>query len=217
MLVLEATHVLLFILMFINEFALCKVPKQYEHLRRVRFYAHRGVGLRYVVWHNDTPGTYMYYMHYSGDATTMKFLVAALWILDTLHALFTCHYLYYYLITNYGVPTSLEYLVWCALALMDSLAVFVVQCFFAHKIHYLCRRQVKWFVTAPIMLFVLVHFGFCVETTVLMFVNKDVSSLTQIRNSSLIPGGSAVLPAEVLITVSLCILLYDSSRFATLR
>ncbi|KIO09713.1 hypothetical protein M404DRAFT_22160 [Pisolithus tinctorius Marx 270] len=44
----------------------------------------------------------------------MKILVAALWTLDTLHAFFICHYLYYYLITNYGVPTSLEYMVWFA-------------------------------------------------------------------------------------------------------
>ncbi|KIO09723.1 hypothetical protein M404DRAFT_284747 [Pisolithus tinctorius Marx 270] len=192
MLVLEATHVLLFILTFTNEFALCKVPKQHGHLRRVRSCVHRGVGLRYVVRHNDSPGTYVYCMHYPEDATTMKFLVAALWILDTLHALFTCHFLYYYLITNYGVSTSLEYMVWSlpALALMDALAVFAVQCFFAHKIHHLCRRQVKWLVTAPIMLFVLAYFGFGIGTIVRMFVNKDTSSLTQIRVVPLTGNGA---------------------------
>ncbi|KAI6103237.1 hypothetical protein EV401DRAFT_2021246 [Pisolithus croceorrhizus] len=51
-------------------------------------------------------------MHYSEDALTLKSLVAATWILDTLHVAFVCHALYYYLITNYGVPTSLEYIVW---------------------------------------------------------------------------------------------------------
>ncbi|KAI6021795.1 hypothetical protein BKA83DRAFT_4287630 [Pisolithus microcarpus] len=56
--------------------------------------------------------TYVYYMHYSEDASTVKFLVGAVWILDTLHVAFMCHILYYYLITNYGVLTSLEYDVW---------------------------------------------------------------------------------------------------------
>ncbi|KAI6122084.1 hypothetical protein F5141DRAFT_1094841 [Pisolithus sp. B1] len=56
--------------------------------------------------------TYVYYMHYSGDASTIKFPVGAVWILDTLHVAFMCHVLYYYLIINYGVLTSLEYDVW---------------------------------------------------------------------------------------------------------
>ncbi|KAI6104598.1 hypothetical protein EV401DRAFT_2016526 [Pisolithus croceorrhizus] len=42
----------------------------------------------------------------------MKFIVAVIWILDTLHVWFMCHMLYYYLITNYGDLMSLEYIVW---------------------------------------------------------------------------------------------------------
>ncbi|KAI6123744.1 hypothetical protein EV401DRAFT_1945188, partial [Pisolithus croceorrhizus] len=53
----------------------------------------------------------MYFMHYSEDASTTKFLVIAIWILDTLHISFICHALYYYLITNYAIPMSLEYIV----------------------------------------------------------------------------------------------------------
>ncbi|KAI6134836.1 hypothetical protein EV401DRAFT_1905338, partial [Pisolithus croceorrhizus] len=56
--------------------------------------------------------TYMYYMHYTEDGSTTKFVVAAVWFLDTLHTSFTCHMMYYYLITNWGVLTSLEYIVW---------------------------------------------------------------------------------------------------------
>lgn len=56
--------------------------------------------------------TYVYFMHYVEDASTKKFLVAAVWVLDTLHVSLTCHILYYYMITNYGVPTSLEYNIW---------------------------------------------------------------------------------------------------------
>ncbi|KAI6163247.1 hypothetical protein EDD17DRAFT_1572162 [Pisolithus thermaeus] len=42
--------------------------------------------------------TYVYYMHYPEDAAIIKFLVAAIWILDTLHVSFMCHALYYYLV-----------------------------------------------------------------------------------------------------------------------
>ncbi|KAI6156388.1 hypothetical protein EDD17DRAFT_1626042, partial [Pisolithus thermaeus] len=65
-----------------------------------------------VLYGITTLQTYVYYMHDSGDASTIKFIVAGIWILDTLHASFMGHFLYHYLITNYGVPASLEYIVW---------------------------------------------------------------------------------------------------------
>ncbi|KAI6158152.1 hypothetical protein BKA82DRAFT_4067547 [Pisolithus tinctorius] len=65
--------------------------------------------------------------------------------------------------------------------LTDILLIFMAQSFFAHKIHHLCRRQVKWLVTVPIMLFALVHFGLGMETAVWMFAHKEISSLMQIR------------------------------------
>ncbi|KAI6159111.1 hypothetical protein EDD17DRAFT_926272 [Pisolithus thermaeus] len=122
------------------------------------------------------------------------------WILDTIHVSFTCHVLYHYLIINYGVPTSLG----------------AVQLFFAHAIHSLCRPQVRWFVTAPIILLILVHFGFDMVTVATTFVNIDVGELQGIRFYGVIPATAATALAEILIAVSLCVLLYDSgSGFAS--
>ncbi|KAI6146152.1 hypothetical protein BKA82DRAFT_993328 [Pisolithus tinctorius] len=56
--------------------------------------------------------TYMYYMNYYEDPSMIQFVVAAIWILDTLQVSFMCHFLYYYLITNYGNLMSLEHDVW---------------------------------------------------------------------------------------------------------
>ncbi|KAI6122026.1 hypothetical protein F5141DRAFT_1201461 [Pisolithus sp. B1] len=56
--------------------------------------------------------TYVYYMHYSDDASAIRFLVTSIWILDTLRFSLVCHFLYYYLITNYGIPTSLLNMIW---------------------------------------------------------------------------------------------------------
>ncbi|KAI6127903.1 hypothetical protein EDD16DRAFT_217080 [Pisolithus croceorrhizus] len=150
-------------------------------------------------------------MHYAEDASTMKFLVFAIWILDTIHVSFICHVLYYYLITNYGVPTSLEYLVWSlpASLVVNALVIAAAQCFFAHKIYYLCPPQVRWLVTAPIILLTLILFGFGIEIAVLIFVNNAISALLNIRSYATIPFVATRVLDEVLITLSLCILLYE--------
>ncbi|KAI5996481.1 hypothetical protein F5J12DRAFT_355985 [Pisolithus orientalis] len=154
-------------------------------------------------------------MHYVEDASIKKFLVAAVWVLDTLHVSLTCHILYYYMITNYGVPTSLEYNIWSLTMsfLVNIFMVCITQLFFANIIYYLCRPHVKWLVTTPIMLLVLAHFGFGMETVVLEFVNNRISVLTQIKFYGVTPTVATVVLAETLITVSLCILLYDGGSY----
>ncbi|KAI6006488.1 hypothetical protein F5J12DRAFT_94630 [Pisolithus orientalis] len=156
--------------------------------------------------------TYVYYMHDSADSSIIKFIVAAVWILDSLHVAFMCHALYYYLITNYGIPSSLEFVVWSFPAsLLGNLSVItIVQLFFAHKIYYLCRRRVRWLVTAPIILLVIAHLGFGMAIVILTLINNETSSVSQARFYSATPAAATVVLAEVLITASLCILLYES-------
>ncbi|KAI6003126.1 hypothetical protein EDD15DRAFT_2361003 [Pisolithus albus] len=193
-------------------------------------------------------------MHYSEDASTTKFLVVAMWILDTLHTSLSKslsppsqYAAKDWIITNYDVPTGLEYIVVPGIA-CDEFAYDrcsstasdyflwadphnpITSSFFAYKIYYLCRPQVKWLVTAPIILFVLAHFGFGIEAeiAVLTFTNNEFSSLPTIKVVlltenllyqltghyfqfyALIPCATVIVLAEVLITLSLCILLYDS-------
>ncbi|KAI6101526.1 hypothetical protein EV401DRAFT_2201663 [Pisolithus croceorrhizus] len=167
-----------------------------------RFYPHWGAGLRL---------TYAYYMDYSEDGLTTKFMVAAVWVLDTLHISFMCHMLYYYLITNWGILTSLDYIVWSypASILVTSFVIAIVQCFFVHKVYHLCRSQLKWFVMAPIMLLVLAQLGFNLAIVVVMLVNNTTTNALRTRFYTVTPTVSVVALAEVLIAVSLCILLYD--------
>ncbi|KAI6021719.1 hypothetical protein BKA83DRAFT_4286345 [Pisolithus microcarpus] len=158
--------------------------------------------------------TYVYYMtHCSEDTSTVKasrccHMVswATLNILDTLHVSFMCHTLYHYLITNYGVPTSLKYIVWFASTVVNLLVVVMVQLFFTHKIHCLCRRGVRWLVTAPILLFVVRS---------LWLFNTRMSIITQTWYYSVTPSAATVSVAEVLITVSLCVLLYDGGFYSS--
>ncbi|KAI6158148.1 hypothetical protein BKA82DRAFT_283364 [Pisolithus tinctorius] len=164
--------------------------------------------------------TYVYYMHDTADSSIIKFIVAAICVLDSLHVAFMCHILYYYLITNYGNPLSLEFVIWSfpASLIANLLVITIAQLFFAHKIYYLCRRQVRWLVTAPIILLVIAHLGFGMATVILMLINNKTSSLSQARFYSATPAVSTVVLAEVLITAALCILLYESgSRSAIPR
>ncbi|KAI6098274.1 hypothetical protein EDD16DRAFT_569643 [Pisolithus croceorrhizus] len=162
----------------------------------------------------------MYYMHYSEDDSITKLIVAAVWVLDTLHVALMCHVLYYYLITNYGVLMSLEYVVWSfsASIMVDTIVITMVQSFFAHKIYHLCRRKVRWWVTAPTILLLVAQVGFGMAITVTTFVNDAVTYAEHIRFYTETPALSTQLLAEVLNTVSLCVLLYErGSRSAVPR
>ncbi|KAI6165849.1 hypothetical protein EDD17DRAFT_1789451 [Pisolithus thermaeus] len=152
---------------------------------RRRFYVHRGVGLRH---------TYMYYMHYTEDGSTTKFVVAAVWFLDTLHTSFSmvnsqlaCHMMYYYLV-------KLMHLI-LASVLVNSSVIAVVQCVslstevVSDRTSYPISTSSAW-----------IQHG---------LVNNAVTYALRDRFYTTTPAGSIVALAEVLITVSLCVLLYD--------
>ncbi|KAI6159074.1 hypothetical protein EDD17DRAFT_922609 [Pisolithus thermaeus] len=170
-------------------------------------------GLVSTMLYGTTTLVYVYYMHYSEDTFTIKMPVAAIWTLDTLHVSFVCHVLYHYLITNYGIPTSLNYIIWSlpASVLTNIFMVSVIQCFFVHRIYCLCRPQLKWLVTAPIMLFVLAQFGLGMGTAVLGLIDHRSGILKQITYYDMTPAWVIIIVAEVLITVSLCVVSNSSS------
>ncbi|KAI6158488.1 hypothetical protein EDD17DRAFT_995927 [Pisolithus thermaeus] len=170
------------------------------------------IRVTHVTWASQTGSV----LFLSGDDLTTKLVVAAIWILDTLHISFVCHVLYYYLIVNYGAPTSLEYIVWSfpASVLVNSFVSVIVQCFFARRIYHLCRRQLRWLVTAPIILVVLVCFGFGIASAALLLVNNADNFAAYTRFYSSIPAAFAIALAEVLVTVPLCVLLYDGRSWS---
>ncbi|KAI6104600.1 hypothetical protein EV401DRAFT_1893290 [Pisolithus croceorrhizus] len=172
---------------------------------RDRCHPYCGYGLRH---------TYVYYMHYSEDTSVIKLTVAAI-----------CEYL----ITNYGNLLSLEYVVW-----------FV--CLPFHNYFPLMRQGRSFPVSLVANLFVvtMVQFlspqgevdevgGDCSNHSIdtistssfgiwCGLVNSQASAVSRARFYSATPAVSAVVLAEILITTSLCVLLYDSgSRSAVPR
>ncbi|KAI6122071.1 hypothetical protein F5141DRAFT_1094626 [Pisolithus sp. B1] len=87
--------------------------------------------------------------------------------------------------------------------LVNLFVIIIVQVFFAHKIYHLCRREVRWMVTVPIILLVLAHFGFGMGIVGLMLANNEFSTVTQFWSSTELPCGVTGVLSEVLITVTL--------------
>ncbi|KAI6139612.1 hypothetical protein EDD17DRAFT_341614 [Pisolithus thermaeus] len=163
-----------------------------------------------VLYGITTLQTYLYFMNYPNDDVPTKLFVAAIWVLDTAHITLMCHALYYYLVSSYGVTTSLAYGIW---SLFASVAVNLtiacaVQAFFTNQV---CRPRLRWLVTLPIIITVLAHLGFGIETVVFMFIKKQLSSLSQLTYYAVTPFGAALVVSDVFIAVALCLLLRENS------
>ncbi|KAI6006965.1 hypothetical protein EDD15DRAFT_2514796 [Pisolithus albus] len=221
-----------------------------------------------VLYGITTLQTYLYFMNYPNDDVPTKLFVAAIWVLDTTHVTLMCHALYYYLVSSYGVTTSLAYGVWSLFVsiqmhggqshrityfpvslLQASVAVNLtiacaVQAFFTVKIFYLCRPRLRWIVTVPIVSDILISilnndliatdhnstasswlWHRCApfsrstiipliktkETVVLMFIKKQLSSLSQLTYYAITPFGAALVVSDIFIAVALCLLLRENS------
>lgn len=165
-----------------------------------------------ILYGITTLQTYLYYVYYPKDTNGLKVLVAFIWVLDTLHVSLMCHALYYYLVSSFGDPNNLGTGVWSlfsSLGLNLCMAV-LVQTYFAFRISHLTRSGVRWWLTSFIMVFVVAHFAFGLETVILMFIKKDFSALSQITLYAATPFAITAVLSDVLIAASLCVLLHGN-------
>ncbi|KAJ8520794.1 hypothetical protein ONZ45_g2450 [Pleurotus djamor] len=58
--------------------------------------------------------TWYYFQKYSKDMLHIKYLVAGVWVFDTIHQALITHTVYYYLVTHYAIPAELGKIVWQA-------------------------------------------------------------------------------------------------------
>ncbi|KAI6106786.1 hypothetical protein EV401DRAFT_1892410 [Pisolithus croceorrhizus] len=149
---------------------------------------------------------YVYYMHYSEDTFTIKMPVAAIWTLDTLHVSFD-HQL------RHSDKFELYYLVRILFHYKPLPNGEVMQVSTSIGSDEFCRPQLKWLVTAPIMLFVLAQFGLGMGILILVvrLIDHRSGILKQITYYDMTPAWVIIIVAEVLITVSLCVVSNSSS------
>lgn len=165
-----------------------------------------------ILYGITTLQTYLYYVYYPSDTSSLKLLVALIWVMDTLHVSLMCHALYYYLVTSFGDPANLGTGVWSlftSLGLNLCMAV-LVQTYFAFRICHLTRSKIRWWLTCFIMLFVIAHFAFGLETVILMFIKKEFSALSEITLYAATPFAITAVLSDVFIAAALCVLLHGN-------
>ncbi|KIJ64218.1 hypothetical protein HYDPIDRAFT_28656 [Hydnomerulius pinastri MD-312] len=150
-----------------------------------------GALITMILYGVTTLQTYLYFMYYPNDSLDTKLMVTAIWILDTLHISLMSHALYYYLISNYGNAVALVDGTW---SLYASLAVNLC----------IAVSVQTW------MLIVLAHFGFGLETVVLMFMKKEFAALSEITLSAATPFAITAVLSDVCIAGALCVLLHGN-------
>ncbi|KAJ7696076.1 hypothetical protein B0H17DRAFT_417550 [Mycena rosella] len=162
--------------------------------------------------------TYLYYRNYPEDSKILKWMVAILWIFDTVHLALCTVAVYWVLVLNFNNPAVLETTTWSMNVQTDfnGLIGLIVECFY-------CRRVwIGWIVctlfygtdvgfiqvsrniylTLVILVLSLIHFALGIVFTVGSFETSrsQFSSLIWVTSAGL--GSSAA--ADMLIGISLC-------------
>jgi len=155
---------------------------------------------------------YFYFLHYPKDSVAFKLLVAFLCSLDTLHIIFVCHCIYYYLVTNYANPSALAGGVWSLYAsvAVNVVTTCVVQSFFTRRIHHLTGPRTKYWLPMIVAVFVILHFGFGIETVVKSVQQPSLTAVGSVGLGTVLPFGVFAVMSDILVAACLCLLLWNN-------
>lgn len=182
---------------------------QMPDLRSTFGAAYIGAMVTLALYGLTTLQTYMYYLYYPKDRVFLKGLVLFVWVIDTVHIVLVCHAMYYYLVTNYGIPETLLDGVWSLFVsiAINLLIAIIVQVYFALRIFRLSGQKIRWWLTGFILVLVFAHFALGMETVVLIFIKKELAKLDEITLIAAMPFALFAVLSDVAIAASLCVLL----------
>jgi len=145
--------------------------------------------------------TYLYYRNYPEDSKIMKWMVAVLWALDTVHLVLCTISVYSVLVLNFDKPAVLSTTTWSMNVQTDfnGLIGIIVECFYARRVWIVSRNI---YLTVIILILSVIHFALGIVFTIGSFetTRAEFSNLIWITSVGL---GSAAA-ADMLIGVSLC-------------
>ncbi|CAA7261369.1 unnamed protein product [Cyclocybe aegerita] len=152
--------------------------------------------------------TFFYFKQYGDDSKRIKFMVAFLWFLDTLHLLFCTITIYTYLVSGFGDFEALGKSIWSMNLQTDcnGLIGLIVECYFARRLWIMSRNV---YLTVLIVILACIHFSLGVYFTVQGFIIVDTSrfpSLIWVTSTGL---GSAAA-ADIIIAIAMCYYLMKS-------
>ncbi|KAK0472771.1 hypothetical protein IW261DRAFT_1660860 [Armillaria novae-zelandiae] len=150
----------------------------------------------------STVQTWFYYQHYPKDRKTLKFMVATLWILELIHAVFACHSIYWYLALNYANPAALGTSIWSAdsTLIASGLITFQVHVFFAWRVWKLSAGRLPVLPTMIVRLRILLG-GLELINIIKIFVGFAACALTITTSGlSFAAGTFAKYPHSISVT-----------------
>ncbi|KAJ7207506.1 hypothetical protein GGX14DRAFT_116601 [Mycena pura] len=155
----------------------------------------------------------LYYRSYKKDPSSIKLLVFAVWLLDNLHTGFIWGALWIALINRNG-DTDTDPIPWCiALTLIITAVVtFLVQCFFAHRVYLISRRNL--FMTVPVLALTLLRLVASCISTWKMLHNLSYH-LFRVHALWVFTLGLAVSSVVDILLTSLLVYLFRTNRTET--
>ncbi|KAJ7620315.1 hypothetical protein FB45DRAFT_1094420 [Roridomyces roridus] len=149
-----------------------------------------------------------YFKSYKHDPLRLKLLVSLVWIMDTIHLGFIWGALWFYLIGEYGLEQVVNIIAWEIPMIViqtvnpsfgvfrdrsddiQALIVFFVDYFYANRIFVLSKGN--WFLTAPVMILMLLRLGKATNTRWLFTLSLSVSAALDAATS----GSLVYLPLK---------------------
>ncbi|EMD36416.1 hypothetical protein CERSUDRAFT_84570 [Gelatoporia subvermispora B] len=150
---------------------------------------------------------YLYYYNSERDSKALKSTIFILWVLDTLHQIFSTIAVYVYAVVNFGDEEALAIPTWSLMASIPPFAVLeiIVKVIFILRIYSISGR--KWYLVVPIMVFSLIEFidvmMFCIRGLII----DSFQGFTKLATTAYIGLGSTAL-ADILIAVIQVVVLW---------
>ncbi|KIK80895.1 hypothetical protein PAXRUDRAFT_833247 [Paxillus rubicundulus Ve08.2h10] len=147
--------------------------------------------------------TFHYARNYTEDRLFLKWVVAFLWILETVHLAFSIHFIEYYLIMNFDNPPALEYSIWSlgATFLVGYLGVWIVNLCFVWRIWKLSRQN-----GTCIFLIILTTIRTAIDLAncVFSFIHTSIPEFLSMSFPTMLAGWVLAAIADSLIAIVLC-------------
>ncbi|KAF6757885.1 hypothetical protein DFP72DRAFT_889284 [Ephemerocybe angulata] len=122
-----------------------------------------------------------YYRRYPNDRAWFKYMVAALWLLDTLHVAFSIHYVYYYLVIHDMDSSVRTSAVWSLLSanLLTVFLPFISNSFYLTRLYKIGQKNI--FMIGGISLLILGRLGLELTIMVMGFVHPVFSDIARFQ------------------------------------
>ncbi|KAI0706749.1 hypothetical protein C8T65DRAFT_651869 [Cerioporus squamosus] len=152
--------------------------------------------------------SFIYFQKYPNDTRVLRFLVIAVWILESVHTAFCMGFMYAYLIAGFANFAGFIAVHWTVgVAIASSVAVALcVQGYYTWRVFVVSGRSFLW--TVPIALFALCRVGFGMGSTALTYIYPSWLELRELKAGLVTVSGGLGAAALVDLLVALTLTFY---------